>query len=256
MPDTPCVAALYRYPVKGLSPELLEQAPLVPGGTMPADRMWAIEAIPGKLDPEQPKHLPKIVFYMLMRDEALARLRTRYDDATATLTIRDESGAELALGDMRTADGRAAIERFVASFLGDALRGPPRIVSAAGHSFSDVREKCLHVVNLASLRELERIAGRRVDIRRFRANVVLDGLPAWSELDLVGRDVTVGNVLLRGLKRTERCAATNVDPETGARDMAIPGVLQSALGHTDFGIYMSVMSPGTLSTGSAIVLRS
>jgi uncharacterized protein YcbX len=252
MQDMPRVAALYRYPVKGLSPELLEQAPLAPGGTMPADRMWAIEAIPGKLDPEQPKHLPKIVFYMLMRDEALARLRTRYDDATATLTVADATGAELARGDLARAEGRAAIEAFVAGFLGAALRGPPRIVSAAGHSFSDVREKCLHVVNLASLRELECIAGRRIDIRRFRANVVLDDLPAWSELDLVGRDVKIGGVLLRGLKRTERCAATNVDPATGARDMAIPGMLQAALGHTDFGIYMSVMSPGTLATGDAV----
>ena len=115
MQDMPRVAALYRYPVKGLSPELLEQAPLAPGGTMPADRMWAIEAIPGKLDPEQPKHLPKIVFYMLMRDEALARLRTRYDDATATLTVADATGAELARGDLARAEGRAAIEAIVSA---------------------------------------------------------------------------------------------------------------------------------------------
>lgn len=248
----PRIAALYRYPVKGLSAERLDEAALHPGGTMPADRMWAIEAIPGKFDPARPAHLPKIVFYMLMRDERLAALRTRYDDATATLAITTADGSAAAAGDLNSASGRAHIEGFVAIFLGPALRGTPRIVAAPGHSFSDVKEKCLHVINLASLRELERIAGRAIDPIRFRANVILDGLPAWSELDLIGRDIRIGDILLRGLKRTERCAATNVDPTTSNRDMAIPGHLQSALGHTDFGIYMSVMSPGMMKVGDTV----
>lgn len=254
MTDTPHVAALYRYPVKGLSPEPLAEAALLPGGTMPADRMWAIEAIPGKFDPARPAHLPKIVFYMLMRDERLAALRTRYDDATTTLSVATADGSASVVGSLGSAGGRASIESFLAGFLGDSRRGTPRILAAPGHSFSDVKEKCVHVINLASLRALERIGGRPIEPVRFRANVFLDGLPAWSELDLIGRDIRVGDLLLRGLKRTERCTATNVDPATGKRDMAIPGMLQTALGHADFGIYMMVMSPGVLRRGDAVVM--
>src|SRR5688572_7422103 len=81
------VAALYRYPVKGLTPEPLQAVALTPGATFPFDRAYAIENGPGKFNPEAPRHLPKITFLMLMRDERLATLRSSFDDATQTLTI-------------------------------------------------------------------------------------------------------------------------------------------------------------------------
>ncbi len=65
-------------------------------------------------------------------------------------------------GDLSTKAGRALIEQFFAAYMKDGLRGPPRIVDAPGHSFSDVAAKCLHIINLASLRELERVDGTHV----------------------------------------------------------------------------------------------
>jgi MOSC domain-containing protein len=59
-------------------------------------------------------------------------------------------------------------------------------------------------------------------------------------------------VKLEVLKRTERCAATNVDPDTGKRDMAIPVALQRAFGHTDFGIYARVTADGILALGDEV----
>ena len=73
----PHVGALYRYPVKGLTPEPLQSVVLSPGETLPYDRAWAIENGPGRFDQAQPRHLPKITFLMLMRDERLATLRDR-----------------------------------------------------------------------------------------------------------------------------------------------------------------------------------
>src|SRR5688572_1584199 len=81
------VAALYRYPVKGLTPEPLESVELRPGETLPFDRVYAIENGPGRFDRDAPRHLPKTAFLMLMRDERLATLRSAFDDATQTLTI-------------------------------------------------------------------------------------------------------------------------------------------------------------------------
>ena len=152
------ICGLYRYPVKGLSPEALQQMELQPGGTAPFDRAYAIENGPGRFDPENPQHLPKINFLMLMRDERLATLTTRFDDATHTLTIL-RHGKQVARGQLSTALGRNMIEQFLGAYMKEELRGAPRIVFAEGHSFSDVSAKCLHIVNLASLRELERAAG-------------------------------------------------------------------------------------------------
>ncbi len=251
VPSGPCVRGLYRYPVKGMSPEALERMALRAGETAPFDRAYAIENGPGRFDPEHPAHLPKINFLMLMRNERLATLETHFDDATETLTIR-RAGKQVARGDLRTLIGRKMIEQFLAAYMQEELRGAPRIVFAPGHSFSDVAAKCLHIVNLASVRELERVVGHAVNPLRFRPNVVIDGAEPWQEFNWTGKPLQLGPVQLEVFKRTERCAATNVDPETGKRDMAIPAALQRAWGHADFGVYARVVAGGTIAVGDPV----
>jgi len=247
----PRVCGLYRYPVKGLSPEPLERMRVEAGGTAPFDRAYAIENGPGRFDTENPRHLPKINFLMLMRDERLATLKTRFDDATDTLTVF-RAGKQVARGQLTTPLGRKMIEQFFAAYMQGELRGAPRVVSAPGHSFSDVAAKCLHVINLASLRELERVAGRSIDPLRFRPNVIVDGAPAWCEFEWADQPLRIGPVRLTFHKRTTRCAATDVDPETGKRDMAIPATLQRAYGHMDFGIYARVIGGGEIAGGDLL----
>jgi hypothetical protein len=144
------------------------------------------------------------------------------------------------------------IEQFLAAYMQEELRGAPRVVFAPGHSFSDVAAKCLHIVNMASVRELERVVGRPVNPLRFRPNVIIDGCEPWAEFGWIGQPLQLGAVRLEVLKRTERCAATNVDPDTGKRDMAIPADLQRAFGHTDFGIYARVVADGTIAIGDPV----
>ena len=134
--ETSKVHAIYRYPVKGLSPEPLEQTTLTVRETLPADHLYAVENGPSGFDPAAPRHQPKQRYLMLMRNERLARLHTRFDDASHTLVIRLE-GEEAARGDLRTPGGRATVEGFF-SLCADELRGPPRVLSAPGFSFSDV----------------------------------------------------------------------------------------------------------------------
>jgi uncharacterized protein YcbX len=247
------LASLYRYPVKGLTPEPLERTTLVAGETLPCDRAWAIQNGPGRFDPSQPRHLPKINFLMLMRDERLATLRSNFEEATETLTILRD-GKQVARGKLTTPLGRQLIEQFVAAYMTAELRGPPKIVHAEGHSFSDVAAKCVHIVNLASVRELERTLGRPVDPLRFRANLYLDGLAPWAEFGWIDREIGVGNSTLGVFARTTRCEATNVDPARGVRDMALPAHLQRTWGHGDFGIYAKVIVGGEVAVGSPVLL--
>src|SRR5262250_2149939 len=118
---SPKIQAIYRYPVKGLSPEPLARTTLAVQDTLPADRLYAIENGPSGFDPASPRHQPKQRYLMLMRNERLARLHTRFDDASHTLVIRTE-GEEAARGDLRTPDGRETIERFFARYCADELR--------------------------------------------------------------------------------------------------------------------------------------
>jgi uncharacterized protein YcbX len=245
------IASLYRYPVKGLSPEPLPRVMLGVGQTLPADRRYAIENGPSGFDPLAPAWLPKSQFLMLMRNERLAGLRTHFEDRANLLTIR-EGGQVAARGDLETAEGRAAIEQFfTANFAGD-LKGPPKVLSASGHSFSDVARKVVSIINLSSVAAIEGVVGQPVHPLRFRANLYVSGWPAWHEFDLLDRTLAIGEVRLKVVKRIVRCAAVNVDPESAARDLDIPPTLMRRFGNADCGVYAEVIAGGAIGVGDAI----
>jgi uncharacterized protein YcbX len=245
------IQSIYRYPVKGLSPQALPRADLPVGGTLPADRAYAIENGPTGFDPAHPAYFPKQRFLMLMRNERLAQLRTDYDEESHTLVIRLD-GREAARGDLRTPAGRASIETFMETFCADDLKGPPKVLAGGGHSFSDVAKKVVSILNLASVASVETAVGRPVDPLRFRANVYVAGWPAWHEFDLLGQEIDAGSARLKVVKRIVRCAATNVDPQTGARDMEIPPTLMRTFDHMDCGVYAEVIDAGEIKVGDTI----
>jgi uncharacterized protein YcbX len=189
---------------------------------------------------------------MLMRNERLARLRTRYDDASRTLVV-DSEGREATRGDLGTPEGRGQIEEFFAAFCADELRGPPKLLHAPGHSFSDVARKVVSIINLASVAAVETAVGAPIDPLRFRGNVYVTGWPAWREFDLLGKEIAIGKTArLKIVKRIVRCAATNVDPVTGIRDLAIPDTLMRTFGHPDCGVYGEVVAAGPVAIGDTI----
>ena len=244
------VSSIYRYPVKGLSAERLEKAELVAGETLKYDRAYAIENGPGRFDPNNPKHLPKINFLMLMRNEKLASLETTFEDDEEILTIfRD--GKQVAKGSLSTRLGRQMIEQFISAYMANDLKGPPKIVLAQGHSFSDVAAKCVHIVNLNTVKELEKRFGCNIDPLRFRANIYVEDMPAWGEFELIDREIKIADARLKVFDRTQRCEATNVDPGTGKRDLKIPASLLRSYGHSDVGIYASITEAGVISEGDA-----
>jgi uncharacterized protein YcbX len=246
------VESIYRFPVKGLTAERLPHVNLSPGATLPFDRAYAIENGPSGFDPREPKYFPKMRFLMLMRNERLAELRTSFDDTSHALTIRYEA-REVARGDLRTAEGRAAIERFFAEHCADELRGPPKVLHSAGHSFSDVAKKVVSIINLASVAELENAAGAPVHPLRFRGNLYVQGWPAWHEFSLLGSEIAIrSQARLKVVKRIVRCAATEVDPDTAIRDLPIPRVLMDTYGHADCGVYAEVIEGGEIAAGDTI----
>jgi hypothetical protein len=246
------VNAIYRYHVKGLSPERLDGVALSPGATLPGDRSYAVENGASGFDPAWPRHLPKQRFLMLMRNERLARLDTRLDDATGVFTIGD-GGMMTVRGDLRTAAGRTAIEEFLATLSTGELRGPLRVLAAPGHSFSDVAAKVLSIINLASVAAIETMIGRPVDPLRFRGNLYVEGWPAWAEFDLLGTEITIGrHARARVVKRIVRCAAVNVEPGTGIRDLDIPATLLRGLRHAECGVYAEVTAEGAIAPGAMI----
>ena len=249
------IAALYRHPVKGFTPEALDAAVLTAGAHFPCDRIFTVEDGPSGFDPAEPKHISKMRFTVLARVPALVRARTAYDEATGEFRVDGEACPPFA-GRLTTAEGRAAFEAWLTGFLAeqdpDGAHGPLKVLAApAGHRFMDSRNGFVSVLNLQSVRDVERRIGRPVDPRRFRANVLVEGWPAWSEHGQAGKVLTVGRAQLTILDDTVRCAATHVDPVTGDKDIDMCPELFDHFGHMCCGVYARVTAGGRLAVGDA-----
>jgi hypothetical protein len=116
-----------------------------------------------------------------------------------------------------------------------------------------VAKKVVSIINLASVAAVGTAIGRPVDPLRFRGNLYVAGWPAWHEFDLLETEITAGpSARLKIVKRIVRCAATEVDPQSGIRDLPIPRTLMDKFGHADCGVYAEVTAAGDIGPGAAI----
>jgi uncharacterized protein YcbX len=247
------VVDICRYPVKGLNAESLGRVTLAAGQGLPHDRRFAIAHGAARFERESPQWLAKTNFFMLMRDEKLALLRASFDPESSKLTI-ERAGKQVVSADPTDLVGRTLIAEFFSGFLGDAARGAPKLLEAEGHMFSDIPKKQVSIINLASVRDLERVVRRPVDPLRFRANLYIDGAAPWQEFAWTGSTVRIGSAGLEIVAPIGRCAATNVDPETAERDLNIPRTLQAGFGHSHMGVYATVTEAGDLAKGDSVDL--
>jgi uncharacterized protein YcbX len=113
------------------------------------------------------------------------------------------------------------------------------------------------VIASDTVREIGRLSGLSLDVRRFRPNVVVrrpSPLP-------FAEDAWVGGVLSFGsggdapaiavTKRDLRCSMVNLDPDSAS---AAPVVMKAIVGanQNNAGIYGTVIRPGRLAVGQSI----
>ena len=239
--------------MKGLTPERMDSVQLEAGAYFPNDRHYAIEVGPSGFDPAQPKHISKQRFTVLARFPSLARIKTRLDDATGIFHLGDAHGFGVETR-LDTEDGRATVERFLQAFLGEDAPGKLRVLeSPQGYRFMDHPQGYISVMNLASVRAVEEAIGQPVDPLRFRANVYIDGLKPWAEDEWVaGQTIQLGPVGLSMFKPIVRCVATDVNLETGERNIDMVGQLREHFGRDTLGNYFSITASGRLTEGDTL----
>jgi len=249
---TAWLQGIWRYPVKGFTPEALTSVTLAAGRALPFDRVYAVEDGPSGFDPAAPQHISKQKFTVLANIPAVAQVRTRLDDQAGRLHATAPGQPDFA-GDLDSELGAQAFAAWLGEGLGDAARGPLRLLRApAGHRFMDDEEGFVSIINLASLRALERTLGVEVDPLRLRGNFYIDGWPAWAEDALTDQLITIGGARLKGIKTITRCVATHVNPTTGARDLELVRGLFQAFGHTHCGLYAAVQDGGQVTRGDRV----
>lgn len=250
------IDALTRYPIKGLSGQRLEKVELHTGNGFPCDRKFGFARPDSGFDPANPMPLPKTKFYMLARDAKLALLDTSFDEITGELSIKAAGSAYRF--NITTDDGKHLAGKFLQEYLSLPDDETPQLFEASPHRFTDVSVdskemmNAVSIINLDSVRTFSKTLDREVDPRRFRGNIHLTGLSAFSELDMVGKEMVIGSVRLNVARRTRRCPATEVDLRTGERNLKTPRLLQQHYGHTDMGVYAEVVEGGLITIGDTV----
>ena len=256
------VRGIYRYPIKGLSPQRVSGVELEAGKPFPFDRIFALARPAVPIDAGSPRWAKKGLFLMLMLDESLACVQTYLDVDSWRLEVlrgAHPSPAEGAPGetllsvDLRTREGREAVEEFFRRQV-PRLTGAPRLVHSPDGHFMDKPDNVISCINLATVRSLEAEWDRAVHPLRFRANFYIEGARPWEEFDWIGSEIMLGDVLFRVDRRNGRCGATNVDPVTGERDMDIPGSLRKRFGHKDLGVYLIARTSGKIVVGDRVTV--
>jgi uncharacterized protein YcbX len=231
----PRVVALYRYPVKGFTPEACDSLTVLDQGRIAGDRALAFRfADSGTPDGAWSKKQECVV---LMNTPGLARLSVRLDRKTLRLsiTLGDAVLAEAALDD----DGRqrlaAALADYVLTLAENPLSGHPerlplRLIGdgiAPRYQDNEGGQATLH--GRGSLAAVAIATGDKdLSETRFRSNIAVGGLEAWEELGWLGRRVRVGDVEFEVERQKTRCLATHANPRTGERDIAVMTTLMKA----------------------------
>lgn len=247
----PAVVALYRYPVKGLTPEACNTLTVLSEGRIAGDRVLGFRfANAAAADAAWSK---KYEFAVLANTPALARLELGFDHRRKRLRIQRDGA--LLVEDALDDDGRkrisAAIQNHVLGLSENPLSGHPerlplRLVGdgvTPRYQDNEGGQATLHSrETLAAVAAASGDPG--LDEARFRSNIVIEGVAAWEENAWMGRKIRIGRVAFDVVKQKIRCLATHANPRTGERDLPVMKVLMSSFAQTDPTFAVGMVTSG------------
>lgn len=240
------VTSLWRHPIKSHGREDVAAVTLMAGETMPGDRIWAVAHEHSKADGSTWARCAN--FSRVAKAPGLMAITARLDEATGTVTLSHPD-----LDDITVApeQDEAALIAWVAPLMPADRAASTRVVRVDGRGMTDSDFPSVTLCNMASHRAVEQRIGRDLSIHRWRGNIWFDGIPAWEEFDWLDCEIQVGDTVLRVRERTDRCAATTANPETGQRDADTLGTL-GTWGHQDFSVRAEVVRGGALTIGDTV----
>lgn len=239
------VTNLWRHPIKGVGREELDTVDLEQGKCMPMDRHWAIAHDAAKINTDAPEWARCMNFARAARGYELMAASSKYDNG---MLILEHPKLETIRVNPDDADDAQILLDWVTR-ISNPDRALPAGVYSAGRGMTDSSAQTISIHANATLADLSTQVGMTLEQERFRGNIWLDGLAAWSEFDLVGKSISIGSVEFDVIDRIERCMATTVNPATGVSDADTLGTLERNWDHRDFGVFGVVSKSGTIRVG-------
>jgi len=254
------VTQLAVTPVKGLRLTSRSEVALEAAGMADNRRFYVVDERSRMVNG---KHLGSLNAVVAEYDHANRRLSLTFPGGEV-VSGEVQPGAEI---DVRFFS-RPARGRLVAGPWSEALSEhagqPVRLVQALDPGRAGVdrgRAGGVSLISEASLHRLSDAAGEtKVDPRRFRMLVQVDGTGPHEEDSWVGRRLRIGGALVAMRGHVGRCLVITRHPDTGRVDLPALDLLReyrAGLQTTEplaFGIYGEVLEPGMVGVGDELVL--
>jgi len=247
------IERLFRFPVKGLPAEELTRAAVSAEGGVAGDRAVALGN--GSTPVADGQWQSCGSFTALKNDTSLQQWQVVSAPPFITVTAPAATGAAPFTFDSSDAGERSAAADYMAAHI-PAQGGHARTLVAASHGMFDSRLSGISLINPRTVEALSKAAGVTLDPLRYRGNILLDGVPAFGEFELIGKVLRIGETRIAITKSIERCPATSVNPATTQVDVNGPRLLASHFGHLHCGVYGTVLAGGTLQAGDEIRIDS
>lgn len=243
------LASIQRHPLKSHGREPLDSVRLTAGDCLPHDRVWAVAHDGAKLT--DGAWGPCANFMIGSRTPGLMAISAQLEAATATLTLQHPDLPTLTFHPDDAAD-QARFLDWVRPLCPPDRAQPQRIYKVTGRGLTDTDYPSVSLINLASNQALAADLGQELSPLRWRANFWIDGMAAFVERDLVGRQLRLGDALLQVTEPKVRCLATTANPDSGQRDADTLGALRARFGDQCFGLYARVLTGGDVRRGDRI----
>ncbi len=240
------VTDIWRHPIKSHGREALEAVTLTAGQTLPFDRRWAVAHDQSDVDGSTWASCGN--FSRGSKAPMLAAISAKLDEATQTITLSHPDREDLTI---RPDEDSQALIDWAGGFIPENRAQSSRIVRAQDAGFTDSDFPSVTLCNRSSHRAVEQRVGRPLSILRWRGNIWFDGGAPWEEFDWIDKEVQFGDAILRVIERTDRCLATQNNPETGRRDAEVLRALDH-WGHRDFSVRAEVIRDGRVATGDKV----
>jgi uncharacterized protein len=283
--STSIVKQLFIHPVKGLTPQECDRATggpegdrvfLTEGHGIKGDRAFALMFLDIEIETDtflehNKSFIPTLQNINWMSKTncavqndwpALAGLNCHYDFITQFLTVKKE-GKILLNVNTNTKLGRVQISRFFTKYLKKfdptpearhSARSPVVLVGSSNGNtrYPDRETAHISLVNQATLDQLSSLSEKPVDVRRFRSNIVLDGIAPWEEFNYIEQRFQLGDAHIYITAKINRCVNIEINPETGERDLPLLSLLKDNFGHKQMGILATVVKSGYVQIGDRL----
>lgn len=240
------VASVWRHPIKSHGREQLTTVTLTTGEAMPFDRLWAVAHDASKARDGQWASCQN--FSRVSKAPELMAVTAQFDETTGTITLSHPGRPDLTVNPDADPD---ALIAWTAPLVPQNRALPSHVMRLDGRGYTDSDFASVTLCNLASHRAVEARLDTPLSIHRWRGNIWFDSDAPWIEFDWIGRDIRIGDAILRPRERTDRCLATTANPETGRRDADTLKALE-AFGHQDFSVRAEVIKGGAVKPGDKV----